>query len=447
MLAHELTHVVQQGNGSLKIQKEEGTSETRNTVTSHSINSSTEVWSGEVDRREIVPAEGSTPERTLSLLRGVRIEFDPDSCTVTLPSRLKFEHPNSSNWPRCGADHGNPIPANQLDSDTFNELKQRYIRLTNQWLNGWYKVRLNNCDENCAGQDMDIIVNVTEDPSNANTTVVLANTTGRSCANPSMVTLHARGLRGGGIMDHRLIHESGHMAIGFFDEYPVSRGNSDEESVRRGDFSAAGSSSDFQSWMQLHERHFTFVTEFMQTIFPNCNAELVEIIRPEVGFELNAILGYSNYERGGLHLDVGLDLELFPGGSRDLQLIAGAHGHILFPPNSPERIAFLIGARLGLEYTFGTSSGGAQIGAFGEFGYGTFGRSDPDNPRDSERFGSPYYMVGGSAGYSFSPSSGVIPFLNVAAGFGSTIPTGAEEIAIQNSEWFFLGLNTGFQWR
>ena len=430
------------------IQKEEGTSEIQDTVTSQSQDAETDVFSGEVDRREVVPAEGSTPQRTLSTLRGVRIEYNPNSCTITLPSKLNFEHPNSTNWPRCGADHGNPVPSPQLDSTVFDELKARYIRLTNQWLNGWYKVRLSNCEVNCADQDMDINVVVEEDSANPDTTVVLANTTGRSCAIPSIVTIHAQGLNGGGILDHRLIHESGHMSLGYFDEYPVSRGNSDEESVRRDDFSAAGISSDFSHWMQLHNRHFSFVPVFLEAILPNCDAELVEISQPQLGYEFTAALGYTDYEGGGYHLDLGVDFELFPANrSRDLQLFLGAHSHILLPLSVPQRTAFLVGARAGLEYTFGSSAGGFQVGAFGELGYGTFAREGSEGRYSAERFGAPYYMAGGTAGYSFAPSSGLIPFLNVTGGYGSTILEETEGIDSQNSEWFFLGLNTGFQWR
>lgn len=464
LLAHELTHVVQQSMpakatliqrngkrtissaGSTLIQRDDGTSRIEDTITSHSQDPGTNIWSGTATRREFVPSNGSTAERTLGTLSGVRIQFDPDNCTVRLPSKLKFEHPNASNWPGCSADQGNPIPSTPLSSTAFDALKEKYIRLTNQWLNGWYRVRLTNCEEACANRDIAINVVVEEDASNADTTVLLANTTGRSCASPSQVILHARGLQRGGILDHRLIHESGHMALGFFDEYPVSHGNTNEESVRTEDFSAAGSSSSYGDLMLLHERHYSFVPEFLRTIFPGCNAELVQISRPEVNFDFTSVFGVTSYDQGGVYMDLGLDLSFPLSRSRDWQLFLGAHSHILLPMVEPDRTAFLAGARLGLQHTFGTSSGGFQWGAFGEAGYGTFGRQTPGT-FENERFGAPYYMVGGNLGYGLAPSSGMIPYLNVEGGYGSTILGEEERSTYGNNDWFFVGANAGFQWR
>ena len=465
LLAHELTHVVQQSSNvrsdesvrrsdkktifsasSKLIQRDVGTSRIQDRVTSHSQDTNTHIWSGTVTRREYVPASGSTAERTLRTMSGVRIQFDPDNCRIILPSKLRFEHPNASNWHQCSADRGHPPPTTQLSSTAFDALKARYIRLTNRWLNGWYRVRLSNCEEHCAGQEMDINVVVQEDASNADTVVVLANKTGRSCARPGQVTLHAQGLHGGGILGHRLIHESGHMALGFFDEYPVSEENPHEESVRTEDFSAAGSSSSFRDWMLLHERHYSFVPEFLRTIYPGCNAELVEISRPEANFEFTGTFGGTNYQAGGYYLGLGADLNIPLTRSRDWQLFLGAHGHLLIPLQAPDRTAFLAGARLGFQHTFGTSSGGFQWGAFGEFGYGTFGRQTPGTSR-SERYGAPYYMVGGSLGYSVAPSSGFIPFINAEGGYGSDILGSEERATYGNNSWFFLGFNASFQWR
>lgn len=434
--------------GGEMIQKEEGTSEVEDIVTSHSQDATTDISSGLVDRREFVPATDSSQERTLGTLSGVRINFNPATCTVTLPSKLKFEHPDASNWPSCSADSGTPPPTPQLSQGAFDELRERYIALTNQWLNGWYKVRMSNCEHSCAGREMDINVAAEEDAANATTTVVLANTTGRSCASPSQVTLHAQGLHGGGIMDHRIIHESGHMALGFTDEYPVSHGNPDEESVRTEDFSAAGSSSDYRDWMLLHERHFSFVPEFLKTIFPDCDAELVEINRPEVHFEFSGVLGGTSYQGGGYYLGLGMDLEFPLSRTRDWQVFLGAHTHLMMPLLAADRTAFLAGARVGLEHTFGTSSGGFQWGAFGELGYGTFGREEEGGAyAGSERYGAPYYMVGGNLGYGFAPSSGIIPFVGLEGSYGSTILNDDDREVHGNDEFFYLGLNAGLQWR
>jgi hypothetical protein len=87
------------------------------------------------------------------------------------------------------------------------------------------------------------------------------------------------------------------------------------------------------------------------------------------------------------------------------------------------------------------------LGGFGEFEDATFAREDPEGVGSDERFGAPYYMVGGTAGYSFAPSGGRIPFLSATGGYGSTILEEGEGMETWNSEWFFIGLNAGFQWR
>ena len=441
-----LMQVPVHNTGTNMIQRDEGTSQVENTVTSHTQDPSTHIWSGLVDRREYVPASGASPERDLGTISGVRINFNPDTCTVILPSKLKFEHPDATNWPFCSQDSGNPPPAPQLSQEVFDDIRERYIRLSNEWLNGWYKVRLNNCEHSCAGREMDINVVVEEDVANADTTVVLANTRGRSCASPSTVTIHAQEPGGGGVMDDRLIHESGHMALGFFDEYPVSQGNPDEESVRTEDFSMAGSSSDYRSWMLLHERHFDFVPEFLETIFPDCDAELVEINRPEITFEFSGVFGGTDYQGGGYYIGLGLDFGLPLSRTRDWGLFLGAHTHVLLSLMEQDRTAFLLGARLGIEHTFGASTGGFQWGGYGELGYGTFGRQEPGTS-STERFGAPYYMVGGNLGYSFAPAGGAIPFLGAEGGYGSTILSEEDRETYGNNEWFYLGLSAGVEWR
>ncbi|MGR9108905.1 MAG: eCIS core domain-containing protein, partial [Gammaproteobacteria bacterium] len=448
LLAHELTHVAQQSAIGANMMQRDGDSEIEDIVHTTSQDATTGIWSGLVDRREYAPAEGSNPERTLGRINNVRISFDPASCVVTLPSKLKFEHPNESNWPRCPADQGTPLPSPALGGSEFDAIKERFIRLSNQWLNGWYRVRLTNCENDCSGREMDINVVVEEDEANADTTVVIANKRGRSCASPGQVTLHAQEPRGGDLLDSRIIHESGHMALGYPDEYPVSSGNHDEESVHTEDFSMAGRATAYRGWMQLQERHFSFVPVFLNSILPGCNAELVAVRRPEVNFEFNFTFGGTNYQGGGYYFGSGVDLEVPLSRSRNWQLFLGAHGHILMSLAEFDRTAFLAGARLGLQHTFGLSGGSFQWGGFGELGYGSFARGvEEPTSDDSERYGAPYYMAGGNLGYSFEPGAGLIPFLGGEAGYGSTLLRREELETYGNDQWFFVGLNAGFQWR
>ena len=448
LLAHELTHVVQQNGAGPSIQRDvEGTSmmeEHINPVT-HAAGSQT--WSGTVDRHEFVPARGTTPRRELGTVAGVRIEFDGANCVVNLPMRVKFEHPSAGNWPFCNADSGSPVPP-QLSAARFNEIKQRFLALANPWFNGWFTVRLSNCTNSCAGRDIPINASIVEDPTNATTTVIIANKQGRSCATPSLIVLHATDPAGSNITDDRIIHETGHAVLGFPDEYPVSSGNTNPEAVHTGDFSAAGDSSSFGSWMLMQERHFTFVPAFLESIFPGCTATLNANHRSGVAFNWQSVLGYSGFGGGGFHVSTGLDFAFPLDIQRRLQLTLGARAGVVLGLEYPMRNAFMGGLRLGMMYTTNLSSGGLHLGAFGEIGGGRFDGVDRTAASPTVApFAAGYYSAGGSIGYSGSPGSGRIPFIGVEASYNSLIGMSADDLRrFGPSEWFNIGLTAGFQW-
>ncbi|MCP4255208.1 MAG: DUF4157 domain-containing protein [Candidatus Scalindua sp.] len=468
LMAHELTHVMQQQEQQTDHEESEGEksiqsklhstvpgvqkSEIEDTVTSQTQDPASGVFSGEVTRREFVPAEGTTPERTLGTLGGIRIEFDPGNCTITLPSRLTFQHPNSTNWPSCGGDQGQPIPATQVPQGDFDSIKERYMRESRNWLNGWYNVRISGVEHNCSNRDMEINVVIDESNADATTTVVIANTSGRSCATPQQVTIHAREPgNGGDVLNSRLVHESGHMALGYFDEYSSAAGNPNPESERSDDYSAAGSATSYRDWMLLHQRHFSFVTEFLQQAIPGCTAELVEIHRPDVNFEFHFDIGGSSYAEGAFDVGLGLDLGIPLNRHRDFQFFIGPHLRTMISLSDIDRIAFTAGLRAGLQYTTGPSSGGFQLSAFGELGGGTFSEELPGSTSfdpQTERFTAPYGLAGGSIGYQVPPESGSHLFLGGTAGFGSTFGLSEEDVERHgNSEWFFVAFNIGYQWR
>ncbi len=439
LLAHELTHTIQQGAVANTIQREEGTSRVEEHVQTPTRTG--DAWSGTVDREEYVPASGSTPRRSLATRSGVRIAFDAANCVVTLPTRLKFEHPSTSNWPFCSEDSGSVPPA-AVDQSIFDRVKQRFLSLTQSWFDNWFTVRLSNCENACTGKDIPIRAAITEDNANPTTTVIIANKNGRSCANRSTVVLHV----GGGIDDDRIVHEAGHMTLGYGDEYPSAPNT---ESVRRSDTSMAGSHSSFQDWMLLHERHFAFVPAFLQQIYPGCTATLQSNNRSGTSFNFPALMGYSGYRGGGVHFSTGLDLAVPLEIQRRLQLTLGARAHYILGASYPTQHAFMGGLRLGLNYTSNFATGGLRLGGFGEIG-GSFSSATDrtlSDTRNSRWFGSGYYSVGGTLGYTSALSGGSSMFIGAEASYNSSILSDDSLRRFGPAEWFNLGLSFGYQWR
>jgi hypothetical protein len=439
LLAHELTHTIQQGATTNSIQREEGTSRVEEHVQTPTQTGDT--WSGTVDREEYVPASGSTPRRTLGTMSGIRVEFNSSDCVVTLPTRVKFEHPSTSNWPFCSADSGSAPPA-AVEQSIFDRVKQRFLSLTQSWFDNWFTVRLSNCENACAGKDIPIRASIAEDDANPTTTVIIANKAGRSCANSSKVVLHV----GNGIADDRIVHEAGHMALGYGDEYPSAP---DTESVRRGDTSMAGSHSSFQDWMLLHERHFAFVPAFLQQIYPGCTATLQSNNRSGTTFNFPALMGYSGYRGGGVHFSTGLDLAVPLEIQRRLQLTLGARAHYILGASYPTQHAFMGGLRLGLNYTSNFATGGLRLGGFGEIGASFSSATDRTSPdlRNSRWFGGGYYSVGGMLGYTSALSGGSSMFIGAEASYNSSILSEDNLRRFGPAEWFNLGLSFGYQWR
>lgn len=451
LLGHELAHIIQQKSNHQLLRKEEGTAKIEENIHDISQDAGTNVWKGLADRQEYIPAKGKTARKDLTLLNNIRIEFDPETCTVNLPTRVKFTHPKGDNWPFCSADNGSEVPKPVKDA-AFNSIKSNFLSLANTWLNNWFSVRLTNCENDCADKRINIKATITEDNSNPTTTVIIANKKGRSCANASTIVIHALGLRGGGVEDSRLVHEVGHTVLGFPDEYPVEHGNKQTESVHRDDYSMAGDSTDFGDWMLLHERHFAFVPAFLEQIFPGCDAELTRNNRSDITFLLPFEIGGTSYEGGGVYGSTGFDMGLPLDVNRHLQLTLGARFHGIQSLDEPKANALLGGIRAGLSYGVDPSDGGIKIGGFGEIGGGSFSAADKstENTYDYDRFNAPYYQFGGSIGYEFGPGSGpgssaISIGLNLS--YGSTFALSDDDMTrFGTKDWYFVGLGLGWQW-
>ncbi len=160
-------------------------------------------------------------------------------------------------------------------------------------------------------------------------------------------------------------------------------------------------------------------------------------------------MGYSGYRGGGIHFSTGLDLAVPLEIQRRLQLTLGARAHYILGASYPTQHAFMGGLRLGLNYTSNFATGGLRLGGFGEIG-GSFSSATDrtlSDTRNSRWFGSGYYSVGGTLGYTSALSGGSSMFIGAEASYNSSILSDDSLRRFGPAEWFNLGLSFGYQWR
>lgn len=444
LLAHELTHTIQQStNIQKKIQREVAYDDR---VISATEDATTHIWTGQMSRQQYVPAQGTTPRRNYSTFSDVRINFDRNNCKVILPSVFKFVHPDARNFPSCGEDMGVAIPATPLTAPQFTRLKTRVLDIARNWFNNKYTVSTPANCSHCAGRtisvetavvDDDVVRNpATPDPTTVKTPVVLANKPGRSCASPGKITLHAPG---GAIDDDRIIHELGHSMIGYYDEYP---GNPNPATVETGDFSVAGDHSNYRSWMLLNPRHMSHVTAFLNHIL-NCNSTLNAVRQVDPNYRASLMLGGGSYnDIGSMMVRLGFDMNLPIDRMRRWQFLIGSHAHLILPLSSQNQTSFLAGARMGFSYDSDPSRSGLHASIIGEAGGGTFGVRSLTGRTQRETL--PYLLTGAQLGYRTEPSTGARVNFGLEGAYGSTITAAPP---LMNSQWFYIGLNLGVNFR
>lgn len=481
LLAHELTHVVQQGGhrradlSGLTVGSRDAPEEHRAARGAADIRVAAQVPVGAVAAPAVRRAEGTavvadtlsdmvsggrrwrgtmirTQYRTQAeadaARRGahppvmekssVRVAFDGNTCEVTVPVAVQIRAATAADTASGPSAAGSAVAA-AVDPGLVNSVGAAYIAACNVELNGWYDVELRDCaGEPCAGRHMPIRVVVTQTTTNPDFVVCVSGGDRRSFVqqgSPGKVVLFARGLEG-----KTLAHEGGHMALGAPDEYheddptlrkkwPLQKGPEREHT----DDTLMGSAEGGEKWLRLHERHFSFVTAFLQLAMvdagrPNCQAVLHELERP-VPLDYHAVFGTAYASRGGseyfdfsLGLDVGRPLER----NRRWQAFLGVHGSLLLPLSPDGRTAFLAGARIGLEYRFSPASRGLQLGAFGE--------------------------AGGSAEIG-TQARPLTPYVGAGARLGLSVPTARMDVGIEamrgmdldaeHQRWFRLGLYLG----
>ncbi len=395
LLAHELTHVVQQAGGSRQVQRQSvGDRRVRYEEhvdqTSHKTDDPMSVWKGQMTRTENLeefketPAKDKTPAKqewqAIQSRQGkVNLEFDPRACKVRLPLRLKFQNPSFAApqaWDPCGLNPANPAPRTPLPNDTFTKLRSAFTSEINTGLNGWYTAKIEGCDKGpCAGKDIPINVEVHDGGAaeERDQDVFLINAKGRSCADQTGAFIYAPS----GDTDERMWrHEAGHFLLGYGDEY-AEAGKAPERVTH--DYSAMGDAEKTR-FATFHERHFAFVPVFLNDVLQSmgqagCKASLQEVSRPlATSFRISLGEGYASFRGGGsgLYVDLGFDLGLAEDRSRAVEKIIGLHARWLNDAGKESTQAFLFGLRLGVERRWGGSGHGLTLGGFGEIGGGAF---------------------------------------------------------------------------
>lgn len=474
LLAHELTHVVQQSRGGIALQRQsigerrmhyEEQVDTANPPTADPSGT----WSGTVHRTQTVeeyrqtPAHGRTPastgwQRVRSIPQhtgDVNVEFDPHACTVRVPLRLVFYNPFQQppgTYDPCANVPPNATPRTPLPTDTYSRMRREFTSALNEGLNGWYRARIDGCASGpCAGRDIPIQIDAVDGgpPHGRDQDVSLINAAGRSCVSGGDAYIYARGGDSGRPM---WVHEAGHFALGEGDEYaekgkPPERVTHDYSTMSEAEWSRLGI---------FQERHYAFVPAFLDDVLhrmgqQGCRTSLRETPR-SLAPSLNVTFGggYASFPTGGgPYLDLGFETGIPTSRRRDWEGIVGAHARLLTDSTYPQREAFLLGVRLGIERRWGGSGHGLALGTFGELGGGAFNLGGEGGAQYAG-----YAEAGGYLQYR-APLRADYPSLRLEGAAGTRLDTpgqigapgaGTPLPSLPEQNWVRLGVQAVWTW-
>jgi hypothetical protein len=248
----------------------------------------------------------------------------------------------------------------------------------------------------------------------ADFTVAVSQHTSRSWTwHPKSIVL----LYAGHLDAMTLRHEGAHMALGVPDEYKETNeklrreaGPQKSDERVRYDYPLSGDQASYGVFSMLHERHFSFVPKFVHQVLasrghPECVPVLHEGSRPRPRMlRIDPIsYGLSDYAGGSVHFEAGADYGWMLDRERAWREFLGVHGHAFFG----DRMAFLIGARLGFEHRWRSARQGPVAEAYAEGGVAT------------------------ETGATFGPSRGTAPFVGVGASVGIASWGGSGELVVK----------------
>lgn len=420
LLAHELTHTIQQGQatgvphgttssggpaedaarhagaqampgaapaiarrppagppGPAAIARDEGTAEVVDVVTQFQQRGS--VFSAKMQRdqyRTHAEAQqaraGQTPPKMDTGFANVSLDTSTGALTVPLTVTARGVTPADTQLDSTPPKN----PSYAISAARVNAVADQFIAECNRGLNNWFTLYVPPCPGVLfAGRELPITVKVTKgSAANADFTVVVSPDQGRSFV---LRDAHTVLLYAGDLGPMALRHEGSHVALGVPDEYlepdpeerrrwPVQKG---EQRVRH-DFPLPGDYADWGILSMLRERHFSFVPVFVQKVLtslghPECVPVLHEVAQPRL-LRLSAGYGVSSYGGLSLHVEAGADVGRFLDREREWRGFLGVHGHAFVASTQPN--AYLVGARLGFEHKWRSSRLGPTAEAFAESG-------------------------------------------------------------------------------
>lgn len=457
LLAHELTHVIQQGSQASSLQTNlqiglpDDTAEQQADRTAESIVQNLPVsgllsaqpnvvrreefkpWPGQIgtDVASTRSQEGSViRERVLRTgapnygqLNPVLLEFDWSTCTLTSSMEINFVNPTEKSA--------------QLSGARFTRLKNRLLEVANDKLNGWMKIQVGDnpaCDV-CRGKVIKINVVAREGSSSDAWSVELRKGTGR--ANASRIYEGGDNWFTallGGVSDGTLWHEAGHIVLALPDEYPPEAGDLPRpaDKINESDWSVMSSHDDYGRRAVMHPRHFSFMTAWLGRRYPDCNFDLMAEPFPlaiDILFAVTPSLGSKSGNLALLEtieLAAGFSLEK----KRRLRFLVGGYGSLLLAEDQESQSAFLAGVLLGLDYSTNRSKGGFGVRADLRLGGAYFTSGVPEDEKNrflpnvggslTIGYAGPGGEIGvtGSAGKIFSPSQEDSPYFMLGIRFG-----------------------------
>jgi Domain of unknown function (DUF4157) len=303
-----------------------------------------------------------------------RISLDTSTGALTIPVTVAVRAATAGD---IAISKPSQLSSHRLSNAKVNEIANRFIDEVNAGLNNWFTLYVPPCQGvPFAGRELPITVQVTRTSAGRpDFTLAVSPHTGRSFVSHSaqIVVLYA-----GDIDWVTMRHEGAHMALGVPDEYqetdPAERKKAplqkSDERVHH-DWTLAGDDEAWGIFSVLRERHFSFVPAFVRQVLASLgHPECVPVLR-EVRRPQPHLLRLS--------LDVGSSS--YGGGG----FWAGAAvdtGRFLDRERSwraflgvhgqtfvgQQNNAFLVGARLGFERKWRSSQFGPTAEVYGESG-------------------------------------------------------------------------------
>jgi hypothetical protein len=380
LLAHELTHVVQQKHAtaiSSYVQRDSVYEDVASVNPGHAGG----IYTGSVDRYEYNDQAAYNARiannRTNTIYHGnVNVRFDSNTCVLEVPVNVQFVNQTAGVNTTCGDINGNVNdPIRPVSSSAFTSTVSRIMSALPEGLNNWYKVHLGNPQPTgCTISEIPIRVVLTQVAANPDYTIVITGNNGRSYVSGNRMVMCGSDASDSDV----IVHEGGHFILGHGDEYHERSAVRPRSRERLGEYSRM--TQDAPGRLQaFYERHFHFASEFMNTAFPGCQATLV---RGSQGSATEIIPylqlgGFSTPSDGGLLVSAGVQFGIPLTTMRGLSFMLGPNFNYALGSgfsSGPYNInALMMGIRAGLNAraTFGNALGSTwslNLGIHGEGG-------------------------------------------------------------------------------